>query len=259
MLSSAGAYLGPAGEAAPVTVFWSSVTRGIPALTGVFWGVSVSGRSMLLQASPLATLGLAMCAVTATRWFIGPRNMHLTRWLLELCAVAATAAVATSTQVILWVATRVATSTPPQTGGTTDSVIPGILVGAVTTYFATLWTDEIQKGEGVFSAGWHFREALRDYFGRAQHSVHAAESVYPWIWKERVDQSTNGWGFSARGARATKIAAYVRARGHAAVAAPPALAPPGAAPAELPPVPAAPMELRPVDERPVRSEEHAGG
>lgn len=183
----------------------SSVTRGLPGLIGVLFGILLyaqqSIQPVLVPAILLfGTLGLLL---VGNRLIIGRPRLALA--CIELWALSALCITALVTQGLLWL-TVASPGWFALPAGELDAV-KGALIGAVTAYFAGVWIKDIQDNKGPFLASTQFQAASRE-FG-IHHGI-KGDSVYAEAcYSETVRTGISGWGILSRWRRARLLAAYL--------------------------------------------------
>lgn len=185
-----------------------NAARGLPALIGVLWGISLYQPGLRDSWYPLVALVLAVIVLVLGRAAMG--RWPILGWLLiELWTIAAISLMAIGTVFVLWLTVNSPDWFPldePE-----RKAISGALVGAVTTYIAVLWTKEIQDASGTFWPGTQFRNAVRSAFGPNHPYAPAGGSrAREAIDEDRVKQGPEGWGFTARLERAKILAGHLK-------------------------------------------------
>jgi hypothetical protein len=126
----------------------------------------------------------------------------ITPWIL--LAVSLTAV---TTAFLLWVAVFL----PDVLTGEESRVkaVSAALLGAATTYFAFLWTKEIQESGGPFAPGIAFKALLERAFENHPRVPERTTLAYSAIYDDRMSDGTTGWSGSQRRKRARIIADHL--------------------------------------------------
>lgn len=187
-----------------------SIRRGIPALLGVLAGIYLyaSNPDAAYYALPLIVLVLVLALLLSGHAVI-LKSPRLALALMEPWVISAVCITALSTQLILWVTVHAAGWF---TLSKTDlDAVSGALVGAITTYLATIWTDDIKKSEGPFLPASQFKKALQSRFS-THFGIIGDNLEWEACHSRTLRNGTTGWGLSARWNRARILDLYVRSR-----------------------------------------------
>jgi hypothetical protein len=182
--------------------------KGLPSLVGVMWGALALGNAWSISTNA-AVLGGGL----AVGW-IGRRTVKraplLALLLMDLSIVATIAIVSFCTWTVLALAT---TTLPlfPARPADQQKALSGALVGALTTYFALVWTKDIADGTGPLWPSNQFKAAIGHAFSTGSHVPDRASLAYSAIFEDRVPaKNINGWGYGARWSRAWIIHDFVK-------------------------------------------------
>lgn len=195
-----------------MTEIFGRAARGLPALLGVVLGILVYfvGRQGVVVVVGVIAAVVLMRVMASTIAATHPRMALL---LVEPWILLAVALTALSTSAVLWLTMSV----PRLIVGDKETVnaVAGALVGAVSAYFAGLWTKEIAEVGGPFSPGVVFQSVLEAAFKHPDKVPPASSIAYQAIYFPRVDTGPdgtgpNGWGPKARWDRARLISEYLR-------------------------------------------------
>jgi hypothetical protein len=177
-----------------MTSLLGNAAKGLPALLGVFWGVWLFtlGPRSLWELAVTLILGWALSKIGGA--FL--RRRPLVGWLLIECwMIVAISVAAFSTYWVLWFTVNVSNfiafrSTEEQ------KALAAVLVGAVSTYLAGVFTKDIAEGKGFFSPAANLKRALDAAFGG---TTKADTRRWDAIYEDRVrEDGPKGWGFKAR-------------------------------------------------------------
>lgn len=209
MLPHTRASVGSYGNFTAMSSIVSRFAKGLSALIGVVLGIAIYYEGMPLL---IVTIGLALLAVAGrglARALVGVRPTIAAN-VIEVWALLGMALTGLSTSAVLWLSLYFPTVL---TGGEAEvTAVSGALVGAITTYFATVWTKEVQGGDGPFTTGAAFKTVLRSAFEGHKHPPTRMSLAYKAIYDDRVPEGPRGWNWPSRRKRAKIIAAYYETR-----------------------------------------------
>lgn len=185
---------------------------GLPALAGVILGLIVymAGKACVIWVVVLSCAGIL--AVGTGERLMGVRPC-LGRWLIEISYVVAWLATALGTVVVCW-----AVLNPPLwlfgdasalTEGETKQISTAF-AAAISTYVALVWTKDIGDGKGALWPGTRFRSAMKRAHGVLAVKPRPEDALYDAMFSDVVPtHAVQGWGFQARGVRASILAAHL--------------------------------------------------
>jgi hypothetical protein len=184
--------------------------KGFPSLAGVVWGVMALGDGWSIIVN-VECLIAGLFVGWLGRTIIG-RAPLTGLFLIDLSIVATSAIVSISTWLVLLASMKAPTffqTTSPDE----LKALTGALVGALTTYFAFVWTKDIADGTGPLWPSSQFRTAVRTAFSTGAHVPTAAGNrrVYDTVFADRVTTDRiEGWSYGARWKRAWILHDYLR-------------------------------------------------
>lgn len=186
--------------------------RGLPALLGVVLGILVYyvGRQGVIVVGCVIVAVVLMRMAATMKASTRPRVALL---LIEAWILLAVALTALSTSAVLWLSLSLPSLIVDDKE--TVNAVTGAMVGAVSAYFAGLWTKEIAEVGGPFSPGVVFQAVLEAAFKHSKKVPPSSSIAYQAIYFPRVDSGPdgsgpNGWGLKARWDRARLISEYLR-------------------------------------------------
>jgi hypothetical protein len=191
--------------------------KGIPALLGVLGGIFlfVFNISQPNFFRPFAIQLICVAAIAVVSLFVGKgllgRHPRVAFVILEFWILLAIALTAGTTFLILWIGT-ISPKWFPNLSTEDSKTVAGALGGAVTTFFAVLWTKNIEVGKGFFWSTSHFKKALGTSLEKRKLTPERTSKEYEAIYSDRVNgyNEPNGWGFVARWKRAKIIGKYLK-------------------------------------------------
>ncbi len=173
--------------------------RGFPAILGVILGVIFYSRLNIWYAFIFAgifIIGL-ICLLLGKHQI---KKNPLFGWLfIELWIVSTIPITIFTTMGIVYLTLNSPNLFKDLEKPTMDT-LASILVGAVTTFFALLWTKDIEESDGFFSPRNQFKSSLSDSF----KDLHQYVDGIKWdaVYSDTVPNGPSGWDFPARYARA---------------------------------------------------------
>lgn len=191
---------------AAVLELWA---KGLHALGGVLLGLAlVATRSFPAHLLP-PLLGLVLLsALLYLAYALVLRWPRLALALVELWGLSALLVVALSSAIVLDF-TLQASSWFALDKPRLDAV-SGALVGAITTYLATVWTDDIKNAKSPFLASVQFKTLLAQHFS-PHYQLSGDTLVLEACHHDNVRDGTSGWGLGARWKRAAILAGFLKA------------------------------------------------
>jgi hypothetical protein len=198
-------------ESNPLKTILGNITKGLPSLLGVLWGILLyrPGFSWVLQV--LTVFGISVFFLWLGRKVIG-RNPIVGWILIEFWVLSAIAVVALSTLGILWLTVN-APSFLVLDESKLDAVA-GALVGAVTTFLAILWIKDIEGATGPFWPSTQFKKGISSAFSTGQITPPVDTRAWDAVYEDRVRKGGPiGWDFAARYERVLILKEYVKKRG----------------------------------------------
>jgi hypothetical protein len=193
--------------------------KGLPALFGALGGICLYVFNLLKPNFflPFSIQLICLAAIAIISLFVGKhllgRHPKLGFVVLELWLLLAIAITSATTFLILWIG-KVSLKWFPDLGDDDSKAVAGVLGGAVTAFFAVLWTKDIEEGKGFFWSSSHFKKALGTSLAKRQLTPERNSKEYEAIYYDRVsgNNEPNGWGFVARWKRAKIISRYLRGK-----------------------------------------------
>jgi hypothetical protein len=179
--------------------------QGLPALLGVIGGIYIFYLNGIWLILPIVVYGLAWLLMTKGSKLLGTRPFY--GWILiELWVFAAISILAISTIIILWLTVNADSLAP--VSSEIQKTVSGALVGAVSAFFAILWTKDIESGKGYFWPNSKFKQALKDHFKKLNATEF--EELYYAVYNDvAFDKSFEGWGFIERKKRALIVESHL--------------------------------------------------
>lgn len=185
-----------------------------PALMGVIWGVFAYVYGGFWW---IAGIGVAACGAA---WFGKKQLAHSPRaglFFIELSIGAAITVMALTTSVVAWIGVHADSIFPGSSE--LQHTLGGALTGAVTTFFAALWTKDVENAEGALWPSTHFKKGLVGAFGDRPGSrsrVPRDTRVYDAVFLDHVrgegeKPGFDTWGYEARWTRAQIINEWLKA------------------------------------------------
>jgi hypothetical protein len=181
-----------------LSLFWNAF-KGLPAILGVMIGIILYPRfNVWLVVIYLAIFLLSWICLT-----LGERIMRLNPlvgWcLIELWICSTIPITALTTRGILYLTIHSPSyfSIPDKE---TVAALSSALVGAVTAFFALLWTKDIAESDGDFSPQTKFKAAIQ----KSYKHLHPINDRKKWeaVYNDTVRGGPSGWDLSARYQRA---------------------------------------------------------
>ena len=186
----------------------AQVVKGVPALLGVMAGVILFSKGEFPDYffPPLALLSFLFLLLFLSYWLV-LKLPRISLFLIEIWGISAVCIVAISTEFIFWITINAGkwfVLEKPEL-----DAVSGALVGAITTYLATIWTDDIKNANSPFLASFQFKKLLGDRFSphyKLKGDCIEVEACH----YENVRGDTSGWGLRARWKRAAIVSRYVQ-------------------------------------------------
>jgi hypothetical protein len=194
-----------------------NIIKGIPALLGVFVGIFlfVFNISHPNYFRPFVIQIICLAIIAIVSLFVGKgllgRHPRLGFVILELWNLLAIAVTSGTTFLILWIGT-ISPQWFSELNAENSKTVVGALGGAITTFFAVLWTKDIEEGKGFFWSSFHFKKAFGTSVANRKLTPERNTKEYEAIYDDRVSGSNEpiGWGFVARWRRAKIISKYLK-------------------------------------------------
>lgn len=186
----------------------AQVVKGFPALLGVMAGVVLFAKVEFPYYffPPLALLSFLFFLLFLSYWLV-LKLPRISLFLIEIWGVSAVCIIAISTECIFWITINAGKwfiLEKPEL-----DAVSGALVGAITTYLATVWTDDIKNVNSPFLAGFQFKKLLEDRFSphyKLKGDCIEVEACHD----ENVRGGISGWGLRSRWKRAAILSRYVQ-------------------------------------------------
>ena len=141
----------------------TGVLRGLPALVGVLAGILLYARPPVQPSFALPILllfALVLALLLSRKAFTSYPRISLV--LLEPWVLSAVCVVALCTLLILWL--TVASPMFFALDKPHLDAVTGALVGALTTYLATVWTKDVEDSRGPLLPRTQFQQSLAPHF-----------------------------------------------------------------------------------------------
>jgi len=186
----------------------TGVLQGLPGLIGVLAGIALYAKSPVLASIGLPAIflvSLILVLFLSRKLFISYPRMGL--FLLELWVLSAICIVALCTQLILWLTVESPTWFDLDKGRL--DAVTGALVGALTTYLATIWTKDVQDSKGPLLASTQFQQFLAVNFSTS-HDLKGDTAEVEACSSDAVRTGVTGWGFMSRWRRAKILSEYLK-------------------------------------------------
>ena len=186
---------------------FENATRGLPSLAGVLVGMIAYQHGWLGFCGLLAPITLGGLALLVGWGLIG-KYPRIGCILIGFWTLSAVSVVAVCTIAIVAVSVN-APAFISLEGREQDAVVGG-LVGAITTFLAIAWTNDIEKASGVFWASTQFKNALQSKIAPQLDTSNKDTQVWEAVNYDRVQGGPRGWGIFARWARARIFSKYFK-------------------------------------------------
>ena len=202
--------MGSDWETKIVKEIFGNLTKGLPSLIGVLWGIYLYKPGFSWAFQILLVLALSMVCLKVGQSLLGKNPVA--GWVfIELWVFSAIALVAASTLGILWLTVNAPSFL--SVDKSQQDAVAGALVGAVTAFLAILWTKDIEDASGPFWPSTQFKKGLASAFGTESLSPPQDSRARDVVYEERVRaKGPKGWGFTARRERAYILQEFLKKR-----------------------------------------------
>ena len=181
----------------------NKLVNGAPSLIGVIAGV------WLYSASDICTwavvLGVFLVALVSMEIgkYVTVKHPRVGMLLIEVWVLSSVCLVAFSTAFIVWLTINSPSwfNVPPEH----VDVVTGAFIGAITTYFASAWIDDIANASGIF---WPSTQ-LKNAFKKFQLTGDTEELEAAQLQRVR-NGGPEGWGIKSRWQRASILSKYIQ-------------------------------------------------
>jgi len=174
----------------------NKLINGLPSLLGVIAGVQLYTSDDNCGWLIIALIFLIVFVSMLIGKWITPKHPRAGMLLIEIWILSPICLVAASTAFIVWLSIH----SPTWFNVPQDQlkVITGVFIGAITTYFASAWTNDISKGDGYFWPTKQLKEAFLKFKLTGDNKLVDAATA------DRVrDAGPQGWGIKSRWQRAS--------------------------------------------------------
>lgn len=177
---------------------------GAPSLIGVIAGVWLySAENIFSWAVVFGVVFLVAFIFTEIGKHVTVKHPRVGMLFIEVWVLSSVCVVAFSTSLIVWLTINSPSlfNVPPEQ----LNVVTGAFIGAITTYFASAWTNDIADASGIFWPSTQLKKAFKKFKLTGDTvEVDAAEL-------ERVrNNGPEGWGITSRWRRASILSDYVK-------------------------------------------------
>ncbi len=190
----------------------AGVLRGLPGLLGILAGIGLYATPLVQPSFCLPILllvALVVLLLLSRKVFL--KHPRLALILLEPWVLSAVCIVALCTQLILWLTITSPDWFPALEKPRLDAVT-GALIGALTTYLATVWTKDVEESKGPFLPSTQFEKSLAVYFTK-KYKLTGATSEWDACNSDFVLVGRiKGWGFVSRWKRAKILSDYLKTK-----------------------------------------------
>ena len=186
----------------------AGVLRGLPGLLGVLAGIGLYATTLVQPVFCLPILllvALVVLLLLSRKVFL--KHPRLALILLEPWVLSAVCIVALCTELILWL-TITSPDWFPELQKPRLDAVTGALIGALTTYLATVWTKDVAESKGPFLPSTQFEQSLARDFSK---TYHLTGDTIEWeaCHAEAVRNGVKGWGLVSRWKRAKILSDYL--------------------------------------------------